>query len=484
MTKEYFKIENCTKLKDIKPGGKVHFIGVCGVAMGQLAVALSQAGFKVSGSDKTFYEPMGSFLKNSQLKLFLEYDSNNIQDYDLVVIGNAISYPHPEVLKVEEKKIPYTFFSKLLYEYLIADTKAITVCGTHGKTTTTSLIAQVLENLNLNPSYFIGGVVPNLPLSLKKGTGGFSVVEGDEYDSAFFAKTPKFHFYHPTTCIINAIEFDHSDIYSNINEIKSEFDKLVNSISNNGKIIVNLDCEEIFDSLDNWKVNSKAKIITFGENLSSDYIIKERRYLDCLQLISVEFEQKSFVIKTPLIGLINARNSLATYICLKEQGVDSDAILKSLSNSQSVRRRNEIFLEKGNSLFIEDFAHHPTAVRETLLALKEVYKEKKIIALFEPASNTSRKKVFENDYQISFSLADDLIILKPKLRENEDSKDLLDLETFVKNIRIKGNAYLFNSSDEIIDYLKSNFNTKENALYILMSNSSFDALKFKILNKL
>ena len=232
MPKDYFDINNTTPLSKVKAGGRIHLIGVCGVAMGQLAAALAGQGYQVSGSDKEFYEPMGSFLERAHVQLLRGYNPSNVPpDADLVIIGNAISYGHPEVDAVERLGLPYNCFPKVLYEVAISGKKSIVVCGTHGKSTTTALCASIFESLGRNPSYFVGGVAGQLSTSLKIGEGSVSIVEGDEYDSAFFAKVPKFKFYNPDTCIINAVEFDHADIYADLSAVNREFDSLVRSLS-------------------------------------------------------------------------------------------------------------------------------------------------------------------------------------------------------------------------------------------------------------
>lgn len=483
MPKDYFQIENCTAIDSLEPNARIHFIGVCGVAMGQLAATLASNGFRVSGSDKAFYEPMGSYLNNSNIKIFDSYSKNNITDeIDLVVIGNVISYGHEEVTEVEEKKINYTFFSQLLYEYLIKETTAVSVCGTHGKTTTTALITQLFINIDKKPSYFIGGVVPGLEKSLEKTDSEYSVVEGDEYDSSFFAKVPKFKFYHPKICIINAIEFDHADIYNSIDDIKKEFDDLIYSLPSDGVAIVCSDFTEVNNKVIEWKENAKCKVISFGENTNCDYIITDRKYINYNQIVSVNSENKKFKFTIPLIGLFNARNALAAFIALKNLNFDDDEIINSLPNIECVKRRQEIFLSNDTDVFIEDFAHHPTSVKEALKTVREVYPDHKIVALFEPASNTSRRKIFKNSYLESFSYADEVVLLRPAAKKSDDTVEQFSLDEFVESLINNGTkASFYKSSSDIISALTS-LRDKEKTIFIMMSNSSFDGLKEKILS--
>ena len=236
----------------------MHVIGVAGVAMAQLAVSLSERNFTVSGSDKDFYEPMGSFLRGSKVKLNQGYATSNIPEkVDLVVIGNAVSYENPEVQELERLGSPYTLFPKVLYELVLDHTRPIVVSGTHGKTTTSALGAFVLHQMGLNPGYFVGGACPDLPGSLAVGTGQFSVVEGDEYDSAFFAKLPKFHFYKPSILIVTSLEFDHADIYENVEAIEKEFDKLVGAMDR-ATIVVCTDSERLSRCAKRWSTRSNT----------------------------------------------------------------------------------------------------------------------------------------------------------------------------------------------------------------------------------
>jgi len=213
MPPDYFKVQNMTSLSELSPDASIHFIGVCGVAMGQLAASLAESGYTVSGSDKEFYEPMGSFLENSLVRLLRGYSASNVPEgVDLVVIGNSISYGHEEGEVIEQKQLPDTCFPKLLHETVIRGKTSVVVCGTHGKTTTTSMIASSLCKLGLDPSYFVGGVTADLPTSLHAGAGKISVVEGDEYDDVFFSKRPKFSYYIPDVLVLTSAEFDHADL--------------------------------------------------------------------------------------------------------------------------------------------------------------------------------------------------------------------------------------------------------------------------------
>ncbi len=483
MPKDYFKTENCTALNQLPVGAKIHLIGVCGVAMGQLAVALVKQGYQVSGSDQAFYEPMGSFLKSNHLELFTGYHANNIKaDYDLIVIGNAISYGHPEVDRVEELGLPYTCFPKLLAELVIAGRTSIVVTGTHGKTTTSALVAQALKLLSPASAYFIGGVVKTLPLSLEADNGKFCVVEGDEYDSAFFAKVPKFSFYPADICIINAVEFDHADIYDSLDDINKEFKQLVTNLKPSSYLLACLDFPNLKNLIQNWKNDSELKLITFGEDLAADCRITKTSYQNQKQVINFSFQGEPLEIISNLTGSYNARNVVVAALSLYLCGFTWKEVKVALSQAEAPKRRQEKLLEKDTQLFIEDFAHHPTAVKQTLESYRAIYPDKNLWAIFEPASNTSRRKIMEQDYLAALAIADSIIFLEPKAKTNQTEVELLSTKQLCHDLISQGKrAKSYLTANEILVDLKTNL--PKDSLVILMSNSSFDGLRELITNK-
>jgi UDP-N-acetylmuramate: L-alanyl-gamma-D-glutamyl-meso-diaminopimelate ligase len=485
MPKEYFKLENTASLESLKSGSKIHVIGICGVAMAQLSVLLAKKGFSITGSDKEFYEPMGSLLKNSKISTFTGYKKENIPDgVNLVVIGNAISYGNPEVLAVEEKSLPYTCFPKILAESVIAEKHSIVASGTHGKSTTSAMIAYMLISLGLDPSYFVGGITEDLELSLHAGKGKHSIVEGDEYDSAFFAKVPKFSFYKPKTCIINAIEFDHADIYPNLEAINKEFTEMVNSIPAEGQAVCCLDYENIRNLIPLWKKSAKCKFITFGENKNSDLCITSATQAGLAQIIKVqskEFGDFTFELSVP--GMFNAKNALAALITAKLISADFEKAKTALKNFKGVKRRQQVRFNNGKIILIEDFAHHPTAVKETINALKAAFPDKRLIAVFEPRSNTSRRKVFQKDYVDAFANSAEVILCNVETREIDAGQELLDVKTLSGKITESGvPAVCLENAKDIEEYVISGL--IENSLIVVMSNGSFGGLPQNLENRL
>jgi UDP-N-acetylmuramate: L-alanyl-gamma-D-glutamyl-meso-diaminopimelate ligase len=477
MPKDFFSVDKITSLSSLRAGAKIHVIGVAGVAMAQLAVLLSEKGYVVSGSDKEFYEPMGSFLRSSKVNLLQGYSAQNVPaDVDLVVIGNAVSYGHPEVAVCEEKNIPYTCFPAALFEGVIKGHHSIVVAGTHGKSTTTAMIASVLLKCGEDPAYFVGGIAQDLPHSLAQGRGKFSVVEGDEYDSAFFAKVPKFSFYKPDTAIINAIEFDHGDIYQDLAAIKKEFDNLAFSVPSGGALVCCVDFPEVKKSVEQWREKVSAQILTFGEDISADYRIVERKQQGYLQSIRVIGPRGEFLIKLPAIGAYNARNALAAVVALTNQGVELQKVLDALKTFKSVKRRQEIIYADDFVTIIEDFAHHPTAVAQTLSAVSESYPGYEIWGAFEPRSATSRRRIFQNEYIQALKLANKILIKTVESRGTIDSGvEFMDVAVICQELANSGvNASAKTSGDEIYSELTKKSDKRR--VIVLMSNGAFDNL--------
>jgi UDP-N-acetylmuramate: L-alanyl-gamma-D-glutamyl-meso-diaminopimelate ligase len=470
--REYFKEQDCVQLASIPNGGKIYLMGICGTAMGQLAVQLKTLGYKVFGSDREYYDPMKSFLNENKIEPLLEFNKANItKDIDLVVIGNTIGATHVELEEVYKNKISYTILTKLLYELLVLNKKSIVVTGTHGKSTTSSLLTTALIGLDADPGYFIGAKVNGLPTSLALGEGQYSVLEGDEYDSAFFAKTPKFHFYKPSYLIITSIEFDHADIYSSLESIELEFSKLVRSLAPDSLVIVCVDNERLKHLVKSWHEETKLKFITYGEGAGVDgfkhYKIESINHNQTLQSVKVTSKVDTFASSIPLVGTHNALNFLSVYIILTELGFAREAILSSVAKFKGLKRRQDILAQGDFGYLIEDFAHHPTAVRETINAVKKIDPSLPVWAIFEPRSNTSRRKVFENDYIESLSHADVVLLKEVTARHNDSSENLIDSQKIVKILNNKNiSAITCKDNEIIIEKVKENFFFSKKKLFI------------------
>jgi UDP-N-acetylmuramate: L-alanyl-gamma-D-glutamyl-meso-diaminopimelate ligase len=484
MPKEHFTVAKTTPLSQVPHGGAIHVIGVSGVAMAQLAVALTAKGYRVSGSDKEFYEPMGSFLRSSPVQICKGYAAENIPtDVALVVIGNAVSYSNPEVLSVEARGLPYTLFPKLLFETLISGKHSIVVAGTHGKTTTSALLSSVLTNCKEHPSFFIGGAVKEFAQSLTVDAAGtISVVEGDEYDSSFFAKVPKFSFYAPNTLIVTSIEFDHADIYRDVDEINGVFFSAISKMTAQDLIIACGDEPNLQAQIQRWKSDSKARVITYGVSAGCDAQLLTCQDRDGMQEVSVRLPDsalKTFTLQLP--GRYNALNALAVLLAVMHRGIDPTKVLAALPLFQGVKRRQDVRFESSRYTIVEDFAHHPTAVRETLAGIRARNADKRLIAVFEPRSNSSRRKVFQHDYVAAFQAADLVVLCDVLAKESDAHLELLNVRTLGEEITEQGVATVVQPDpDGVYNYLTSIL-TKGDVL-LVMSNGSFGGLIEKLVS--
>ena len=468
MPKSHFSIDRVTSLTSVPKGGRIHVIGVAGVAMAQLAVELTKQGFLVSGSDKDFYEPMGSFLRNSSVTLFKGYGATNVPpSVDLVVIGNAVSYENVEVAVVEERNLPYTCFPRMLHETIIEGKRSIVVTGTHGKSTTTAFIASTLLKLGGEPSYFVGGIAQDLPMSLARGNGAYSVVEGDEYDSAFFAKVPKFSFYHPDICVINAIEYDHADIYPNVESIISVFREMVTQMPPHSTVLCCTDYPHVDNLVGELRGKVSSRIVTFGCSPDADISIVRREQVGLSQRVTARSEtQGEFAFMIPMTGVYNAKNALVTIVVAMMSGYSLEQSTEAVATFKSVKRRQEVRYDRHGITLIED---------ETLAGIREAFPGRKIWGVFEPRSNTSRRKVFQEPYVAAFKNADEVVLCQVVSREIDANQELLDVDTLSAKIGEGGtSSRALPDPKSIQEFLLSNLGT--NDVIVVMSNGSFGGL--------
>jgi UDP-N-acetylmuramate: L-alanyl-gamma-D-glutamyl-meso-diaminopimelate ligase len=481
MPKSFFSIQGCSPIPSIANAKKIHFCGIAGVAMSQLAAELQRQGFQVSGSDVACYPPADQVLREAGISFHEGYSRTAIpEDVSLVVIGNAISYGNEEVSVVEERNLPYTCFPQALADVLLAHNKhSIVVSGTHGKTTTAAACAFALQQLDLEPGYFVGGVIPQLPTGLAVGAGTFCVFEGDEYDSGFFAKIAKFHFYKPTILIITSLEFDHADIYADLDAVVNEFRRLLSSLAQGTPVIACADYDTIvelsaeFSNLD-WVLygtNENAEIGVSKPHADTVHLTKRT-----LTAAGTKLQPETTVGKTQLSGMHNALNYAAIVLALQKAKIPVASSFAALANFKGVLRRQQVRFD-GNITLVEDFAHHPRAVRETLFAMRERYGARRLIAIFEPRSHTSRKNTFQQDYAASFSSADGVVIQKVLLRALDKPEEVLNTSDLVLEIAGRsGCKFAIELADhqEIKQWCRTEL--RDGDVVILMSNGSFGGL--------
>src|SRR5271170_3176092 len=373
----------------------VHFVGICGTAMASTAAALRDKGVQVTGSDQNVYPPMSTFLAERKIEVISGYaEANLAHKPSLVVIGNAISRGNPEAEYVLDHRLPYCSLPELLKEFFIRGKRSLVVAGTHGKTTTTSLLAWVFEHSGLNPSYLIGGIPNNFSQGARFTDSEWFIIEGDEYDTAFFDKRSKFIHYLPEIAIINNLEFDHADIFENLGTIQTAFKRFINLIPRNGQLFANGDDPNLAPLLD----VTHCPVKRFGLGEANAW----RAYNLVLAPTVTEFEVPSFKFRLNLLGELNVRNALGAVAAARHCGLKNHQIQSAFDTFKGVKRRMEVRGVAGGVTVVDDFAHHPTAIRETLRALRLRYAHQRIWAVFEPRSNTTRRNIFQKELAESF----------------------------------------------------------------------------------
>ena len=453
-----------------------HFIGICGTAMGSVAAALQNRGYTITGSDQNVYPPMSDFLIENDINVSVGHDENNIPDkVDLVVIGNAMSRGNVEVESVLNRKIPYTSLPELIKRYFLQGKRNIVITGTHGKTTTSSIIAHLLNDNGLNPNLMIGGI----PLDIGKGgrftESEFFVIEGDEYDTAFFDKRSKFVHYMPEIVVVNNIEFDHADIFNNIEEIKLSFKRMLNIVPENGIVFVNGDDNDAVEVTE----NCRAPVIKVGANDNCDFKIENLN----LESFNSSFSIKENSYKLPMDGEFNVRNAAMAIAVSDFLKIDQQNIIESVSKFSGIARRQELRGEEKNVKVIDDFGHHPTAIAATIGALKQRYPDSKIWAIFEPRSNTSRRNLLQSELEDSLSQADGVFISEVPNPEKVPDGELLDVESVIGNLSSRGKeAFIGLSSDDIVNKLIPL--TSSGDTIVVLSNGGFGGIHEKLLKAL
>jgi UDP-N-acetylmuramate: L-alanyl-gamma-D-glutamyl-meso-diaminopimelate ligase len=454
----------------------VHFVGICGTAMASTAAALKQRGFTVTGSDQNVYPPMSTFLAERGIEVMNGYGERNLAHKpDLVVIGNAISRGNPEAECVLEHKLRFCSLPELLKEFFIRGKRSIVVSGTHGKTTTTSLLTWVFEHNGLNPSYLIGGIPNNLSQGARFTDSPWFIIEGDEYDTAFFDKRSKFVHYLPEVAIINNLEFDHADIFENLDAIKKFFSHFIRLIPRNGLLLGNGDDANLAPLLN--VTFCPVKRFGFGaDNAVQAFNIK-------LAPTATEFEIPSFKFHMNLVGELNVRNALAVVACAKHCGLSNKQIQSSFDTFKGVKRRMEVRGIAGGVTVLDDFGHHPTAIRETLRALRVKYPTQKVWAIFEPRTNTTRRNVFQNELASAFADANAVVISQVARLELLAPEERLNPEKLIQDLRGSGkdSAYL-PDVDAIVRHVAQK--TQGGDIVCVFSNGGFGGIHSKLLERL
>ena len=453
-----------------------HFLGISGTAMGAVAAALHERKFHVTGSDENVYPPMSTFLEERGIKLSAGYRPENIpQDTDVVVIGNAMKRGNPEVEAVLNRKLFYLSLPEVLRNYFLRGKHNLVVTGTHGKTTTTSILTWIMEKAGHKPGFLIGGIPKDFGQGARLNNSKYFVIEGDEYDSAFFDKRSKFLHYLPELVIVNNIEFDHADIFNNLDEIKLSFRRLLNIVPQNGMVLVNGDdpnCVEV-------SKNCLAQMVEVGFSKNC----AERIYDVAYSTGSSRFKIGAEVFEIPLIGEFNVRNAAMAAIAASFYGVPKPKIQKALKTFSGITRRQEVRGEAHGVKVIDDFGHHPTAISQTVQALRHRYPGQRIWAIFEPRSNTTRRAVFQKQLPEALQSADGVFISQVARLEQIPEGERLNPEAVVKTVAESGRpAFYEKNADAIVDRILPML--KPNDIVTVFSNGGFDNIHEKLLARL
>jgi len=453
-----------------------HFIGICGTAMGSVAAALRARGFKVSGSDESVYPPMSTFLEEHGIKLHSGYDKKNIPaDADVVVIGNAMKRGNPEVEAVLNRKLFYLSLPEVLKNYFLRGKHNLVVSGTHGKTTTTSLLTWILEKAGRKPAYLIGGIPKNLGQGARLNDSKYFVIEGDEYDTAFFDKRSKFVHYLPELVIVNNIEFDHADIFRDLEAVKTSFRHLLRIVPQNGMVLLNGDdpnCVEVAKEC-------YAQMVEVGFSKNCAQRIRDVAYSEG----GAKFKLGDDVYEIPLVGEFNVRNAAMAATAAGFYDVPKAKIASGLKTFQGVARRQEMRGEARGVKVIDDFGHHPTAIAQTLEGLRQRFHNQRLWAIFEPRSNTTRRAVFQNELPAALKHADGVFISEVARLDQIPEADRLHPEQVVKEISEDGRpAFYEKNADAIVDRITPLLKNED--VVVVFSNGGFDNIHEKLLTRL
>lgn len=454
--------------------------------MASLAGMLQARGHHVTGSDQNIYPPMSTMIESLGIDLFKGYDAAHLNPApDCVVVGNAIPRGNPEVEETLNRKLLYRSQAELVKEEFIRGKHCLAVAGTHGKTTTTSIASWVMDQGGLDPSFLIGGIAQNFGSSFRVTDSDYMIIEADEYDTAYFDKGPKFMHYLPELAIVNNIEFDHADIYADLNAVKLAFRRFMNLVPGSGRLIVGWDSPHVRAVVEGMGSKLFTKLETFGLSQDAKWQIKNADFSKDLVRFEVHRESQHWgEFETPLLGEFNLMNCVAVIIAADAWGLSIDKIHSALASFKNVKRRAEIRGEHRGVVVIDDFAHHPTAVRETLRALRSRYDDRRLVAVFEPRSWSSRLAVFQNDYANAFEPADYVVIANVFDTKTVTEKGrALDTTALIDAISKQGKpALALPGADEIVTHLTPILRSGD--VVAVMSNGGFGGIHEKLLGAL
>lgn len=464
---------------DLKPGSHIHLMGICGTAMASMAGLLKDRGFKITGSDMNPYPPMSTQLESLGITIQKGYKAENLNPKpDFVIVGNVISANNEEAMELKKLGIPFTSLPKAMGELIIADRESVVISGTHGKTTTTSMMSWVAETQGVKPGFLIGGIPKNFSNSFKNPEGNYFIIEGDEYDTAFFDKVPKFVHYRPKHVILTSVEFDHADIYKDLQAVKDSFAKLMHLIPENGTLLA---CAEDANVMELRKLAKCKNSFTYGFGKEADF--QAKIMFQDQNGLGFEIHHKGEIFgpyNMQITGEYNVMNATAVVAMSKCLGFSENKIQRAMESFGGVKRRQEILGEPNGILVIEDFAHHPTAVRETVKGIQKKYPGRKVFSVFEPRSATSRRKVFQQAYVDAFKGSHEVMLAQAFDQSKIDADDRFSSEELISDLKQAGTtAEVFPGADTIVSALSSRAKTGD--VILIMSNGGFDGIYTKLM---
>jgi UDP-N-acetylmuramate: L-alanyl-gamma-D-glutamyl-meso-diaminopimelate ligase len=459
----------------------VHLIAVCGTAMGALACMLKDRGMAVTGSDEKVYPPMSDFLRQQGIVVEEGFDGRRLERRpDLVVVGNAVRRDNPEVSALARLGLAYCSMPQAINRFAAAGKRQVVVAGTHGKTTTSSLVAWILHHAGCDPSFLIGGILRNFDSNHRSGNGDFIVLEGDEYDTAFFDKGAKFFHYSPTVAVLTGVEFDHADIFTDVDHVRNTFRRFVRQLPP-GSLLAAWDGDETLDEL---LAGSAARVMRYGRSVAADWRIEAVTVRPpWTQFDLVRQGRRWGRFRSPLMGAHNLANTAAALAVVECLGVNAHRAAAGLETFAGVRRRQEIRGTAGGVTVMDDFAHHPTAVRETIAAVRPHFPDGRLIAVFEPRTNTSMRRVFQDVYPASFDGADLVLIRRPSAIHKVPEAERFSSTQLVSDLKARGlKAMHFDTTEAIVDFLMAHCRSRD--LVLVMSNGGFDNIHRRLLTAL
>ena len=477
--------ENGNILTEITPGAvrRIHLVGVAGTGMGAFAGMLKAEGYTVTGSDENVYPPMSDMLASWEIEVFTPYSAENIERAkpDLVIIGNVIRRENPEATEVRERGIPQMSFPAAFGSLVCIGRHSIVVAGTHGKTTTSAMLSHVLTEGGLDPTFIVGGVTLNYTGNFRLGAGEHVVIEGDEYDTAYFDKGPKFVHYRARTALLTSIEFDHADIYTSMAHYESAYEKFCATLPSDGWLGVSASYPRAVEIA---KKRSKAPVVTYGVAASADYRASDVQFGEGGARFVIDGpDGETAEIPMAMSGMHNVENAVGVWAAARSVGLAPEVIAAGLASFLGVKRRQEPRGYVAGILVIDDFAHHPTAVRETIAGIRQRYRDRRLWAVFEPRSNTSRRNIHQEEYAAAFDEADVVTIRLPEPHDKVPADQQLDVPAIVKAISSRGIEAngLANVSD-IVDHIARQ--ARPNDVVLVMSNGAFGGLIPELLSAL